>query len=168
MHFQILCVSLSFLLLTGIVAADTIDILQGSIPVIDGNITVGEWTDAGSVFMNNSEDNMTIYFKHDGSNLYIAFDILDTTSISNMQVLLDTQHNNGTTPQTDDHALTVRINGSSSLEDQGDGTGWVRLWDSSWGGKPYWMVLECHNQKRRMGVRIQHLFYKTESNSRDG
>ena len=45
-------------------------IMSGSSPTIDGKLGEKEWADAGRLSMGK---NKTIYFKHDGENLYLGF-----------------------------------------------------------------------------------------------
>ena len=60
-------------------SGDTIDAVYGTTPTIDGVLSEGEWDDANNVIFTKRVADVTIYFKQDGENLYIGFDIPDTT-----------------------------------------------------------------------------------------
>lgn len=114
-------------------SSDEVVALYGKPPTIDGVISPGEWSDANTVTYQGTSGSIeelylaTIFVKQDGKNLYIAFDIPDTTWMwTQIQgegeegeyelvvyepdfswVLLDIEHDGGTIPQTDDLALLI-------------------------------------------------------------
>lgn len=59
---------------TCLLAQVTICIPYGSPSVIDGNISIGEWSDADTVQITISgNQKVTVKFKHDSLNLYLAY-----------------------------------------------------------------------------------------------
>jgi len=106
-------------------AANTIDVQQGAIPVIDGNITDGEWSDANTVTFSADGGTATVYYKQDGSNLYLGFDIPNDNPGGKIQVYLDTLNDKDSVPQSDDYMIILPYNGSEH-EHSGDGSG---TWD---------------------------------------
>lgn len=58
----------------GAISDNTIIIKKGNSILVDGKIAEGEWNDADSVQITiDSEHVVTVYFKHDGIDLYFAF-----------------------------------------------------------------------------------------------
>jgi len=107
-------------------SGDEVVAVYGTTPTVDGTISTGEWDDASTVTFSVTDGTCTVYVKQDGSNLYVAFDIPDTTSDpgdDSSYVFLDVEHNDGTAPQTDDRILKVTRSGALS-ESEGSGTGW--------------------------------------------
>ena len=83
--------------------------VSGSTPMIDGVIG-GEWSDASSLSFNNTE----VFVKQDGENLYIAFNVSDPTpnANENVHIFFDVNHDEGTTPKSDDIVISVFRNGT--------------------------------------------------------
>jgi len=106
---------------------DSIDVPYGSTPTIDGVIAPGEYGSPSQIQFAGHRGTVLVYVKHDASNLYVAFDLPDTTPFDGhgpaVQVFLDTNHNHGTTPQSDDYRLTISKGGIVE-ERQGDGAFW--------------------------------------------
>ncbi len=121
----------SFLLIlnTGFAIAhsgDTINVLQGTTPTIDGIINAGEWSDASSVHI--SGINGTIYFKRNDTKLFVAF-TSDSYYYQSTGIYVDKLHNGGTTPQIDD----LWLHGSAGqYEWCGNGTSWQSSAPSDW------------------------------------
>ena len=103
---------------------ETIYVPRGSKPVIDGLIEPGEWSRAANVSFATDGGICTIYFKHDGSSLYVAFDMPYQKSESAAQVFLDTNNDKATAPQTDDWRLFITRSGLNYKENRGTGTTW--------------------------------------------
>ncbi len=84
--------------------------VSGSTPTIDGSIDVGEWDDAASVSFNNTN----VFIKQDGENLYIAFNVSDSTpnADENVHIFFDVNHDEGTSPKSDDIGVSVFRNGT--------------------------------------------------------
>jgi uncharacterized repeat protein (TIGR01451 family) len=93
-------------------------------PIVDGFIAPGEYAGAGKVTFSGYGGAVEVFFKQDRTNLYIAFDFSDPqTADSATQVFLDTHHDGGTAPQTDDYRFSITRSGIASAA-QGDGTTW--------------------------------------------
>ncbi|MFQ5603635.1 MAG: T9SS type A sorting domain-containing protein [bacterium] len=100
-------------------------------PTINGAIAAGEYTDADSAQVIQNKDTTRVYYKVDGTYLYVAFNMTDLSASSSARIYLDTAHDGGSTPQTDDYRLTRAINGQMQ-EDQGSGAGWSANSPSGW------------------------------------
>lgn len=104
----------------------TINVKYGTTPVMDGNLTPeSEWNDSDNVTFETLGGNATVYFKEDGSSLYMAFEVPNNSSGSALQVFLDTEHNQETAPQTDDYRLTITHNDGALSESPGNGSQWI-------------------------------------------
>jgi len=96
----------------------TVVAVYGTTPTIDGTIGTfsGEWDDASTVtFTVTDGGTCTVYVKQDGSHLYVAFDIPDTTIYSSDDagwVCLDVNHNGGDM-DTDDLWFEVLRDGTT-------------------------------------------------------
>lgn len=115
-------------------SSEAIDCKYGISPTIDGFISPGEWNDANFIQYTLDENAVaTIYFKEDGENLYVAFDI-PTPEHDNDDsgILLDTDHNAGSRPQRDDIAIQQRRDGSEKRELIGTGFNWVYIPATGW------------------------------------
>lgn len=107
-------------------SGDEVVAVYGTAPTIDGTISTGEWDDASTVTFTVAEGGTcTVYVKQDGNNLYVAFDIPDTTTSPADASLLhfDVDHNDQTIPQSDDFRFYVQRCGWQG-EYHGDGSGW--------------------------------------------
>jgi uncharacterized repeat protein (TIGR01451 family) len=114
-------------------AAESIDVNFGIAPTLDATITGTEWDDAESVNVSVGGTNGTIYFKHDGENLYLAFQY---SSGQMAEVYVDKDHDEGTAPGTDDLCLHAS---TALMERFGTGTAWtgwntvITDWDADTG-----------------------------------
>jgi len=84
--------------------------VYGSTPAIDGPISVGDWGDAASVSFNNT----MVFVKQDGENLYVAFNVSDSTfnANENVHMFFDVNHGGGSSCQPDDILMGVFRNGT--------------------------------------------------------
>lgn len=119
-------------------SGDTIRVSQGTIPIIDGTISSGEWDDA-EIFtyqagFTGQEITVTFYIKHNGiDTLYIAQNMPNTLSGDRDLIMFDTYNNGGTNPQTDDYMLNkYHMNGSPTIEEQGTGSLWNMVPQNGW------------------------------------
>ena len=113
----ILCLFLLVMMAEGFNPAYEIAAVAGSTPSIDGVIASGEWDDASSVSFNNT----VVYVKQDGKNLYVAFNVSDST-VENEDVVaifIDVENNGGSSPQPDDILFGISRTGQL-IERQGD------------------------------------------------
>jgi hypothetical protein len=90
----------------------------GETPVIDGTISTGEWNDAFNREVSASTAPYTVYTKVDGSYLFVAFQVLDSTVSSDdyTSIYLDVNHDghiNGAL-ETDDFNLVIYRNGNGA------------------------------------------------------
>jgi hypothetical protein len=119
--------------LSTISGAESIDVKFGTVPTLDSTISPGEWIDAGEVTVSVGGTNGNVYFKHDGENVYMAFEY----SVGQMaEVYVDKDHDAGTSPGTDD----VCMHASTALmERTGTGSTWsgwstaITGWDADTG-----------------------------------
>lgn len=106
----------------------TVDVTGAPAPTIDGTIDAAEWADAVSVSLAKAgdADRATAYLKHDGTKLYVGFDVQDTTPEDgdSVRVVLDTNNDKSSAPQTDDFDLKIEKIAASLDERTGTGTGW--------------------------------------------
>ena len=96
-------------------------------PTVDGRIDPGEYAGAGKVVFSGYGGDVEVFFKQDGSNLYVAFELPDRVNKNpwpNASIFLDTNHDGGGDPQTDDFRFLVWRN-YVAAEWQGTGTGWA-------------------------------------------
>ncbi|MBN2547633.1 MAG: hypothetical protein JXB15_00630 [Anaerolineales bacterium] len=106
-------------------------------PLVNGEIQHGEYARASKITFPTYKGMAEAYITQDAANLYIAFDSLDTAMTGGggpgpaFQVFIDSQHNHGSLPQTDDFLLTITKSGALS-EAQGDGTGWSSTAIAKW------------------------------------
>jgi hypothetical protein len=114
---------------------DVIDVTSGSTPTVDGIISTGEWTDAHSAIFATSGGICKVCFKHDLTNLYVAFDVPNLDAESAVQIFVDTMYDRASAPQTDDYRFTIsRRSGADEYgENQGTGTDWT-----AWGSPVGW------------------------------
>jgi len=107
---------------------DSVDAIAGVAPIIDGSVESGEWDDASVI-----SSVVAVYVKQDGENLYIAFDIPDTTpnDLDGLLVCFDLDHNAGSWPQVDDTKIVVTRSGVQA-EYSGNETNWEITANSGW------------------------------------
>jgi len=129
--------------------APSIGVVFGQTPTLDGDLTPGEYADADSLNFDTAGGQATVYFKHDGHNLYLAFDLPNTDFASGMQVYLDTNYDQANTPQTDDYRFMVQCDPPADPadfgENQGTGAGWS-AWSPSDGWSGAYQVLQSRWQ----------------------
>jgi len=124
----------------------------GSTPTIDGTISSGEWDDASqlTISVSSLSDPCEVYVKHDGSDLYIAFNIPDTDeeSLDCSRVLIDPDHDEATVFMPDDLLLAIYRDGTLN-EWNGDGDlTWKTVSQTGWTGdyyseSTYWQTEYC-------------------------
>lgn len=99
-YVGIMLLSIAVLLLTPIAtqvrgdSGDTVVARYGTTPTIDGTISDGEWDDASTVTFTVTGGTCTVYVKQDGSFLYVALNIPDTTYYTDdiSHVFIDVEH----------------------------------------------------------------------------
>ncbi len=132
----LLLVGLTTLIALGLSAtssADSIDVTSGTTPTLDSTISANEWADAGHVNVSVAGTNGSVYFKHDGVNLYMAFEY---SSGQMAEVYIDKDHDAGTAPGTDDVCLHAS---TALMERTGTGSAWsgwtttITGWDADTG-----------------------------------
>ena len=106
---------LIFLALSEILYAhsgDSIFADTGLTPIIDGEISTGEWDDANMFTFNNDQGAITVYFKHDSNMLYVASDMSDTSYYfgDHFEMRIDADHNEYA-GESDDFMLCLRRSG---------------------------------------------------------
>jgi len=103
--------------------------VYGSTPTIDGAINIPEWSDAASVFFNNTK----VFVKQDGINLYIGFNNSETQFHDEdcVVVQIDADHDGSLTLQSDDVGLCVYRNGTL-IEANVTGGTWAITEVSGW------------------------------------
>ena len=91
----------------------SVDVFDGTTPVIDGEMAPGEWNDASTLSFNFT----IVHLKHDANNLYIAFNISDATLDSDFEGVylgLDTSNDGGPSlNQSDDIMIGTYRNGTA-------------------------------------------------------
>ncbi len=95
-------------------------------PTVDGLISPGEYAGADKVTFPGYEGNVEVFFKEDGANLYVAFELPDRVNhipVPHVSIFVDTLDDGGGAPQADDFWFIVYRNGGVG-EWQGNGTGW--------------------------------------------
>src|SRR5688572_2663346 len=95
---------LVFFLRTYVCLAQTFIIPEGTTPVMDGAVNSGEWSDADSVTINISASvECKVLFKHDCSNLYLAYlDNLESMAALFPEVLIDVNNSKSASWEADD------------------------------------------------------------------
>jgi uncharacterized repeat protein (TIGR01451 family) len=100
------------------------DAPYGTSPNVDGRIAPGEYAGADKVTFPGYGGDVEVFFREDGSYLYVAFDFsAPQTPGSAAQVFLDTNHDRASAPQTDDYRLSIIRSGTLD-EMRGTGSGW--------------------------------------------
>lgn len=141
----LMALTLFSMLTTASVAGELpiITIPKGTTPTIDGVISPGEWTAAGVVTFPTSGGDCTVYFMHDGTALYFAFDVpnadINTPAPeknSSVQVFIDADHDCAPMPQTDDWRFTISLR-TNPLDDDGENQGNGVDW-GSWNQPAGW------------------------------
>jgi hypothetical protein len=142
MYSIIAIISIFSIVLISLVIPDTvsahneepIDAAYGTTPEIDGIISPGEWGDANFIQYTLDEGaTATVYFKEDGENLYVAFDIPTPPHVDDDSgILFDPNHNGGSRPQWDDIVIQQRRDGSERREAKGTGIAWVYIPPRDW------------------------------------
>jgi hypothetical protein len=105
---MLLCLSVA---ITGALGNSATEIVAnpGLTPTIDGIISSEEWVTASNVTFNQT----TVYVMQDGSNLYVAFNVSDTTHVigDTCVIYLDLENDKSTSLQSDDKRFDVRRDG---------------------------------------------------------
>jgi len=89
--FVVLLLSAVCVMVKGHYPGYVVDAVFGSAPTIDGVVNVDEWSDASVIPFNNT----VVYFKQDGKNLYVGFNVSDGTvspADDGVQLQFDTDH----------------------------------------------------------------------------
>ncbi|MCD4819169.1 MAG: T9SS type A sorting domain-containing protein [Candidatus Cloacimonetes bacterium] len=88
---------------------ESFSVSYGTTPDIDGIISQEEWNDAILLeFTGYNNVSITCYLKHNGTDsLYIAQDVPEMIGGDHGYIWLDTEFNQGSTPQNDDYWLSV-------------------------------------------------------------
>jgi hypothetical protein len=125
----VLCLSFMVIKVDGHNPAYDIVALYGSTPTIDGAININEWSDAASVFFNNTK----VFVKQDSANLYVAFNVTDATFQEKdvVGLYIDVDDDGSPTLQPDDVGLGVFRNGTL-LEANVTGGIWTITEVSGW------------------------------------
>lgn len=105
----LLCLSVA---VTGVLGLSANEIVAkpGPTPTIDGVIGSGEWVTAGNVTFNQT----TVYVMQDSTNLYVAFNVSDSTkdATDTLSIYFDVEHDLSTWLQADDIQLIVQRDGT--------------------------------------------------------
>jgi hypothetical protein len=115
-------------------SGDIMVAVYGSTPTLDGSIEDGEWDDASTVIVSvTGGTNCTVYVKQNGINLYVGFNIPDTTynGSDSCVVIFDVDHDGNQSLQTDDMWLAVSRNGAKEEFNVTAG-GWYPTTVSAW------------------------------------
>ena len=91
------------------VYAASVEAVYGSTPTINGIMAPGEWIDASTVTFSGPSGACTVYVKQNGTHLNIAIHVPDNTvdQFDWFEVCLDSNHDHGSRPQTDDYDLLM-------------------------------------------------------------
>lgn len=98
----------------------SVDVFDGTTPVIDGELAPGEWNDASTLSFNFT----IVHLKHDANNLYIAFNISDVTLDSNSEgvyIGLDTSNDGGPSFNQSDDIMIGTFRNGTAFETDGMG-----------------------------------------------
>ncbi len=85
-------------------SANTIDVLSGAAPAIDGQMASGEWDGAGTVEIEvDPQWTVTVHYMHGAADLYFAFaNLVHGGQERYPEVLVDVAHDEGASWQSDD------------------------------------------------------------------
>lgn len=149
-----IAIIISCVLFPGVQAPSTTTVVAilGTTPTLDGAISPGEWDDASKITFSVPGFSVLceVYVKHDGSDLYIAFNIPDT-DVENedcSRVLIDVNHDEAAVFMPDDLLLAIYRDGTLK-EWQGKGdlswmtaspTGWIGTYKSE---PTFWQTEYC-------------------------
>lgn len=100
-----------------------VTIPAGTEPQLDGRFTPGEWDDAASqTIVVSDQVNVSVHFKHDAANLFVAFDGLDQGETALFpELLLDAGYDSNLSWNADDFWFHVS---TSSCQGSGPGAQW--------------------------------------------
>lgn len=94
--------------------------LTTALPVIDGVISPGEWSSAGTLPFTIQGVSGTLYVMHDSTFLYVAARLADPTSgLNSFQLIFDNNHDG--MAQRGDNALVVNLGAHFAFDDFFDG-----------------------------------------------
>ena len=101
-------------------------------PKVDGHINPGEYAGAGKVTFPGFGGEAEVFFSESSTDLHVAFELPDKTHPDPyVLLLLDTNHDGGSSPQTDDFRFQVARDGVVR-EYQGSGTTWIQNTPITW------------------------------------
>jgi hypothetical protein len=120
-------ITILFLIDVVFVHPDSLNCPYGSTPTIDGILSSGEWTDALHLVDQSKGSHM--YVKHDGVNVYFAFDSVPSIP-GDIEQCFDTENDDATTPQPDDRHYGFCT--EWVYEENGDGSYWVSVPIGGW------------------------------------
>jgi hypothetical protein len=85
--------------------------VSGSTPTVDGQIDVDEWNDASVQLL---DDDTTFYLKQDGENLYVGFNVSDSTyrPEDGIAIYMDVENDKSTSLQTGDIGFVAYRDGN--------------------------------------------------------
>lgn len=118
-----------------------LDFKQGKAPTIDGVLSSGEWSDAGTVeIVYDSTRTIKVYYKHDASNIYVAFSNISTTDGVWPEMVIDVNNDKSSGWKSDDwwmHASHFDCEGNGAhtvwTACAADRTGWEANNDTATG-----------------------------------
>lgn len=162
-------VLISMLTVVGFALPELIFVPWRIAPTVDGIISPREYIDANSVTFATSGGTCTVYFKHDGTTLYVAFDVpnadINTPAPevnSSVQVFIDALNDKASLPQTDDWRFTISLR-TKPLDDvgenQGTGVGWSGWrqpvgWSYAWQVWNDWWTAEFAIPFGKLGITV--------------
>ncbi len=108
-------------------------------PQLAGRIAPGDYAGTHQFAFPTGGGVLEVFIRQDAITLYLAFDSPDVAPFAispggpgpAFQVFLDTQHNNGTLPQTDDYRLTLKKD-NTRMENRGTGSDWGGVGTGQW------------------------------------
>lgn len=152
MRFNIVTFLLLVLFATMSVAQshNPLTITEGAAPVIDGELSAGEWEDAAVIQVPSIAG--TVFVKYNGSSLYVAFQDARQYYRSS-GIYIDRDLDRGVSPQPDD----VWIHGSAGpFEFTGDGSSqWKQTTPSGWSYRSV-SAAEYEISLEKIGISIEN------------
>jgi hypothetical protein len=105
----------------------------GAAPQIDGIISAGEWAAADSVVYDSPEGQCTVLVLQDGSALFVAIEVPDSTYADGDRTMLyiDPLHDAAAAPQPDDR-MFIQERGGSTIRQIGTGSWWAWQSGGAW------------------------------------
>lgn len=127
---MLLCLSVAVTGVSGNLANEIIAKAADTTPTIDGVISPGEWISASNVTFNQT----TVYVMQDGTNLYVAFNVSDSTYSGlgdECHIFFDVKNDKSSSLQSDDRYLVVKRN-NNLVELKENAGGWQLTTTSGW------------------------------------